>query len=344
MLIVDGIKYKPWTPQNEEREFHPLIKNNAKEIFGKDTIYFDVKTLIKTASGIGTIPDAYVLRLSQPYEWYVIENELATHSIYGHVINQLTKFINGIDNKDTRNQILQMLYEIINKENTLRETISAKTGHVDIHYFLSKLFLEKDPRIVVIIDRVTLDLEEACQALRYTPDIIEFKSFVREDGSKSYAHLFEPLSGIEEISRTDSKIELKESGRQNWELMVRDLDEPIRKATLSLIEKLKGLNNVVFRGKTSCSVFIKQVRGKYGFVGLKPFKSELRIIIRDDPTISDPKSVLNKKSAHWFTVGIEKQERDFRIINESQVDYAFELIKQSYEIIKKREFSQKSGE
>jgi hypothetical protein len=337
MLIVDGVRYNPWTPQNEEKEFHPLIKNNAKEIFGKDTIYFDVKTLIKTASGIGTIPDAYVLKLSKPYEWYVIENELATHSIYGHVINQLTKFINGIDNKDTRNQILQMLYEIINKDNSLRETISVKTGYSDIHYFLSKLFLEKDPRIVVIIDKVTLDLEEACQALRYTPEILEFKTFMKEDGSKSYAHLFEPLSKIEDNSKNDSK-EPKESGWQNWELMVRDLDEPVRKATLGLIQKLKGLDNVVFRGKTSCSAFIKQVRGKYGFVGLKPFKSELRIIIRDSPTISDPKTILNKKSAHWFTVGIEKQERDFKISDESQVDYAFELIKQSYNIIKERDF------
>ena len=37
----------------------------------KDIIYFDVKTMIKTVSGIGTIPDAYVIKLTKPYEWYV---------------------------------------------------------------------------------------------------------------------------------------------------------------------------------------------------------------------------------------------------------------------------------
>ena len=41
--------------------------------------------MIKAVSGIGTIPDADVIKLTKPYEWYVIKNELATHSIYGHI-------------------------------------------------------------------------------------------------------------------------------------------------------------------------------------------------------------------------------------------------------------------
>jgi len=27
MLIVDGVKYKLWTPKDEEKEFHPLVKD-----------------------------------------------------------------------------------------------------------------------------------------------------------------------------------------------------------------------------------------------------------------------------------------------------------------------------
>ena len=338
MLIVDGVRYKPWTPKDEEKEFHPLIKANSKEIFGKDIIYFDVKTLIKTVSGIGTIPDAYVIKLTEPYEWYVIENELATHSIYGHVINQLTKFINGIDNKDTRSQILDMLYEIINKNADMRSFISAKTGFVDIHHFLSKLFLTKDPRIVVIIDKLTLDLEEACQALRYSPEIIEFKSFIKEDGSKSYAHLFEPLTKINETQNLESK-EPKITGWQNWDMMLANVDEPIRKTTMEIINKLNGLGSVVFKGKTTCSAYIKQQRVKYGFVGLSPSKSELRLIIRADPSIIDPKAWASSKPANWFNSKEVKEEREFKITDESQVDYAFELIKQSYNLVKKKEFS-----
>jgi len=340
MLIVDGVKYKPWIPTNEEKEFHPLIIANSKEIFGKDTIYFDVKTMIKTVSGIGTIPDAYVIKLSEPYEWYVIENELATHSIYGHVINQLTKFINGIDNKDTRSQILDMLYKVINKDNNLRSLVLSKTGYIDIHHFLSKLFLAKNPRIVVIIDKVTLDLEEACQALRYTPEIIEFRSYIRESDSKSFAHFFEPLNLIDHPSSADSKTEPKVSGWQNWGMMLENVDEQVRKSTMSLINKLSGLGSVVYKGKTSCSAYIKQQRCKYGFVGLAPSKSELRIIIYPDPSVSDPKGWINSKPVSWFSGKEIKAEREFKIKDESQVDYAFEFVKQSYEIIRKKEFNE----
>jgi hypothetical protein len=35
MLIIDGVKYQLWTPTNEEKEFHPLVKEYSKEIFGK---------------------------------------------------------------------------------------------------------------------------------------------------------------------------------------------------------------------------------------------------------------------------------------------------------------------
>ena len=36
-------------------------------------------------------------------------------------------------------------------------------------------------------------MEEACQALKYAPEIIEFKTFESENNPGKYAHLFEPL-------------------------------------------------------------------------------------------------------------------------------------------------------
>lgn len=192
MLVIDGARYLPWTPKDEEKEFHPLIKKQSKEIFGKNSIYFDVKTTIKTASGIGSIPDAYVININEPVQWYVVENELATHPVYDHIVKQLSKFINGIDNQNSRTQILEILYDKINADEKMRATITETTNNVDLHHFLAKL-LTKPPRIVVIIDKKTLDVEEACLSLKYVPTIIEFKSFVREDDPKVFAHLFEPI-------------------------------------------------------------------------------------------------------------------------------------------------------
>ena len=107
MLIIDGVKYKLWTPKDEEKEFHPMVKEHSKEIFGEDCFDVDVQHVIKTASGIGSIPDAYVINLSKS-ELYVVENELASHPVYDHIVKQLTKFINGIENQNAKNQIIDI--------------------------------------------------------------------------------------------------------------------------------------------------------------------------------------------------------------------------------------------
>lgn len=192
MLLVDGTKYKLWTPKDEEKEFHPMIRAHSKEIFGEKSLYFDVKHILKSKSGIGSIPDAYAITLSKPYQWYVVENELSTHPIYDHVIKQLTKFINGIRNESARNKILDTMYNQITKDKVLRATVEKLIGSTDIYHFLSKL-ISRSPIIVVFIDRKTKEVEEACQILKYQTSIHEFKTFVREDAPNVRAHLFEPL-------------------------------------------------------------------------------------------------------------------------------------------------------
>jgi hypothetical protein len=189
MLVIDGIKYKPWTPKDEEKEFHPMVRNCSKEIFGDDSLYFDVKHVLKTTSGIGSIPDAYVINLSKS-ELYVVENELSTHPVYDHIVRQLTKFINGIENQNAKNQIIDMLYDEINKDAVLRATVQKAIDSTDVYRFISKL-LSKPPRIVIIVDQRTPEIEEACKVLKYQPDIIEFKTFIREDAPNVHAHLFD---------------------------------------------------------------------------------------------------------------------------------------------------------
>jgi hypothetical protein len=204
MLIIDGVKYNLWTPKDEEKEFHPMVREHSKEIFGASSLYFDVKHVLKTISGIGSIPDAYVINLAQPYEWYVVENELSSHPVYDHIVKQLTKFINGIENQSAKNQIVDMLYDEINKDTVLRTNVQKKVNSTDVYHFLSKL-ISKLPRIVVVIDNKTSDVEEACSALKYKPDIVEFKTFVGENGSSVHAHLFEPLSMLGSTAKEKEK-------------------------------------------------------------------------------------------------------------------------------------------
>jgi len=42
MLFMDGAKYNLWIPQKEE-QLEEIFKEHAKEIFGENSLYFDLK-------------------------------------------------------------------------------------------------------------------------------------------------------------------------------------------------------------------------------------------------------------------------------------------------------------
>lgn len=65
MLIIDGVKYNLWVPK-EEKQLEEMVKEHAKEIFGKESVYFDLKQKLTSKSGIASIPDGYVISPSKP--------------------------------------------------------------------------------------------------------------------------------------------------------------------------------------------------------------------------------------------------------------------------------------
>ena len=194
MLLIDGVKYKLWTPEDEENEFHPMIKEHSKQIFGTDSVYFDLKHKLKSKSGIASIPDAYVITLSKPYEWYIVENELASHPVYSHIFPQISKFISGIDNLKSQRDIISILDKEIMRDEVLKAIVETKIHPEETHRFLSSL-ISKPPRIAIIIDQETEEVKEAIRALKKLGhvEVVEFKTFVREDAENVHAHLFAPI-------------------------------------------------------------------------------------------------------------------------------------------------------
>ena len=78
MLLIDGVKYELWTPPTED-EFEREVKKHTQEIFGEHSIYFDRKQKLKSQSGIGSIPDGYVIILGDSPYWHIVEVELSSH-------------------------------------------------------------------------------------------------------------------------------------------------------------------------------------------------------------------------------------------------------------------------
>jgi predicted transport protein len=326
MIIIDGVKYNLWTPKDEEKEFHPIVKEHFKEIFGENSLYFDVRHILKSASGIGSIPDAYVISLSKPFEWYVVENELSSHSVYDHIVNQLTRFINGIKNQDARNRILDMLYDEINKDGILKATVKKHIDTDDMYLFLSRL-LSTPPRIVVIIDHKTHETEEACQSLNIK-DIVEFKTYTRENAQNIRAHFFEPLNLTKEPPTQQPP---QKKPPRKWDEKLVLADENVREATKALTSRIEQLDNVSHRPTGPDYIFFRETSGrKLGFVGLFLTRPALKVRIRTDPaTFRDPKKWTGDKEYHWF---FKVGEKEFKITSKEQLDYAMELIKQSHQL------------
>jgi len=60
ILLMDGVRYRLWTPENELNDFEPMIKYHIKDLFGNDCKYFP-KRKLKTLADNRSIPDGFVI-------------------------------------------------------------------------------------------------------------------------------------------------------------------------------------------------------------------------------------------------------------------------------------------
>jgi len=194
MLLIDGVKYKEWTPEGEngEEELAQMVKEHARDIFGENSIYLDKKQRLKSLAGVGSIPDGLTIIFGNVPEWHIVEVELSSHDPYGHIVPQVDRFLNGIDNRDTRNKIIEVLYDAIYGDELLKlKTRQAIGLDKDVHKFLADL-IATTPTITIIIEEYTSQLKEALRKYGQKK-VVEFRTYTREKAETVHAHLFEPL-------------------------------------------------------------------------------------------------------------------------------------------------------
>lgn len=204
MLIIDGVRYNLWVPK-EEKQLEEMVKEHAKEIFGKDSIYFDLKQKLTSKSGVVSIPDGYVISLSKPFEWYVVEVELSNHPLHDHITTQLNNFWVSVKHPNTQRELINALYNEIDNDKLLKVFTENKIGSPEIKGFLYDL-ISKQPRIVVVIEEKGDKVQEACEGLKVEPVVVEFKTYLREDAPNVHAHLFDSLVSpkiIEAVAPTE---------------------------------------------------------------------------------------------------------------------------------------------
>jgi len=86
-ILLKDKKYSILSFDSED-DFEKAVIENSSFLFGKDTVYIDVKKKVgKKNKYHKGIPDGYLIDFfdAKSPQLYFIENELDKHDVYGHI-------------------------------------------------------------------------------------------------------------------------------------------------------------------------------------------------------------------------------------------------------------------
>lgn len=182
-LLVNGSALAPYT-YSKEAEFEREVVAHAAHIFGPASLYLDVKRRIGRDKVL-TIPDGYLLDFTFPDapRLYIVENELSTHDAFRHIGQQLLKF--AVSYKASGRTIkAALLKEILADEGRAAfvDAQVARCGFRNVDALLEHVVYEAEVGCVVVIDRVTPELDNVLGQLTMKTDVLEFATY--SDGDR----------------------------------------------------------------------------------------------------------------------------------------------------------------
>lgn len=192
--IIDesGAVYTQYT-YTKETEFERMIVSHAATIFGACGIYFDIKKLIGKPKKGATIPDGYFLDLTfhDDPRLYLVEVELNSHDVYGHIGEQILRF--GISTETDKYKIKNNLLADISRNNEKKRKLAdffTKSKYDNINELLDKVIFENKPAAIIVIDEATDELFHVMAQLTIATEVIEAQTYVCGDKK---LHRFSPF-------------------------------------------------------------------------------------------------------------------------------------------------------
>lgn len=170
-----------------------MIVENSDKIFGSTGIYFNIKKLIGTPKKGATIPDGYFLDLTfhNDPRLYLVEVELNSHDVYGHIGEQILRF--GISTETDKYKIKNCLLAEVNKDDTKKQklgTYFSKSKYDNINELLDKVIFDNKPAAIIVIDEATDELYNVMAQLTMSTEVIEAQTYLCGDKK---LHRFSPF-------------------------------------------------------------------------------------------------------------------------------------------------------
>ena len=314
VVILGDEVFKPYSYKSEA-ELEKLAVEHSEELFGKNCHFFNLKKKIVSKSGIGSMPDGYLIDFSND-RFFIIEVELSSHDIVGHVTNQLFRFKLAMGNSETRNELAKFLAGTLTRPDGF-----DKGSNVD---YLSKI-MEK-VGIFIIIDSISEQLTEVVELLAKDGTDVKAIPFETYASSNRFVHKF-----------TTFTRETLEEEAKKW---------TFKWTTVPIAQHLEGVElgtRQVFEELSQqicCLPNAKQVTRKgwttfqtsplKNFCTIKILKEGLEVNLKaNKATFKDEKGIAKdlKRTPAWTF------DKVFTIKSLDEVADAMNLIKQAYECL-----------
>jgi hypothetical protein len=232
MLIFKDTKFIK-SPFDSEAELEQVIVENYEYLFGPTSFYLP-KTKIKTADGVGTIPDGFAIDIGQK-KWYLVEAELMHHSVWNHIAPQVTKQILASQQAITKRTLIdlsvqQYQADIYTKEKFEDLNIPA----INVRQIVGDI-LETDPIIGVPIDGITNDLRDWARTLKYKVKLWVVSKFIELNKPENIVFEFPEEFKPELDTEEESKPQKPNTEIAQYDVEISDL---INAKLLSTGEKL----------------------------------------------------------------------------------------------------------
>jgi hypothetical protein len=174
-IIHKNCEYKILEFSSEE-DFEDEVMENYQMIFGKNSIYIDLKKKLGNRICDGFVYDKNLNRL------IIVENELCIHDLWGHIIPQIIGFFNGIKTEETRMKLKYNIDWGISDSEKLMLIESIDKFEFDIVVVIDKII----PEIINQQKSINNLLSEFAENKNIKIYFKELKVFVNENNEKMY--------------------------------------------------------------------------------------------------------------------------------------------------------------
>lgn len=146
---------------SREDDFEQLVAQNARTIFGDKAIYVDAKKKVNTSSLGGTIPDGFLIDLSdrEDPQFYLVEVELQSHDFFRHIFPQITRFFAFYRDSKQRQGLIETMFTLFKDNAALKKQLRDLIGSQETYKFL-KDAIDNGQNILIVIDGPKAEFKE----------------------------------------------------------------------------------------------------------------------------------------------------------------------------------------